>query len=121
VEAGNPADRIVAYADRNAVELIVLGARGHTGFSQALLGSVADRVARTAHCPVLTVPRDLHAAPLRAVQPVPGALTIVEPPAPPRNCLVCSTASDTLICEACQARIRGEALERKLEDQKVGD
>ena len=119
VETGSAADTIVDYADRNGVELIVLGTRGRTGFSRALLGSVAERVTRTAHCPVLTVPRDLHAARPRAFRPGSGTLTIVEPPPSSRSCAVCSTASDALICEACEARIRGEALEHKLEGEKV--
>jgi nucleotide-binding universal stress UspA family protein len=75
VEAGS-ADRIVAYADLNRVELIVLGTHGRTGSTRAVLGSVAERVTRTAHCPVMTVPRDLHAKPLRAPTPCAGALTI---------------------------------------------
>jgi hypothetical protein len=59
------------------VELVVLGTHGRTGFTRALLGSVAERVTCTAHCPVMTVPRDLHARPLRAPKPPgAGALTI---------------------------------------------
>ena len=36
-------------------DLIVIGTHGHTGLSHAILGSVAERVVRTASCPVLTV------------------------------------------------------------------
>ena len=36
------------------------------------------------------------------------------------HCLVCVRPSPDRICEACAARIRGEALERLLEDEKVG-
>ena len=75
VETGS-ADRIVAYADLNRVELIVLGTHGRTGSTRAVLGSVAERVTRTAHCPVMTVPRDLHAKPLRAPTPHAVALRI---------------------------------------------
>jgi len=56
VESGAPAARIVAYAERYRVDLIVLGTHGRTGVTRALLGSVAERVVRTAPCPVLTVP-----------------------------------------------------------------
>jgi len=56
-EVGKPADRILDYAARNGVDLIVLGTHGRTGMSRVLLGSVAERVMRLASCPVLTVPR----------------------------------------------------------------
>jgi nucleotide-binding universal stress UspA family protein len=36
-------------------DLIVIGTHGRTGLAHALLGSVAEKVVRTAHCPVLTV------------------------------------------------------------------
>jgi nucleotide-binding universal stress UspA family protein len=84
VETGSAAERIVAYADRHRVELIVLGAHGRTGFSRALLGSVAERVARTAHCPVMTVPRDGPAEPWRAHSPGAGPHPVTEPPPPLR-------------------------------------
>ena len=56
VEAGSPAERILHYAQAHDVELVVVGTHGYTGLTRALLGSVAERVARTAPCPVLTVP-----------------------------------------------------------------
>ena len=107
VETGSAAERIVSYADRQRVELIVLGAHGRTGFSRALLGSVAERVARTAHCPVLTVPRAGPAAPAhaQALGAVPHPAP--EPPPPPLGCVVCNTPGDELICEPCRARVRG--------------
>ena len=50
-----PAEAIVAAALQREAELIVIGTRGHTGLKHALLGSVAERTARTAPCSVLTV------------------------------------------------------------------
>ena len=111
VETGSAAERIVAYADAQGIDLVVLGAHGRTGFTRALLGSVAERVARTAHCPVMTVPRDLRAHGLRPGGAYQGDTS---PPAlPPTICLVCQTASDELICEPCRARIRGQAREAR--------
>lgn len=52
---GPAAAAIVRAAKRKRVGLIVLGTRGRTGLSRMLVGSVAERVVRTAPCPVLTV------------------------------------------------------------------
>jgi nucleotide-binding universal stress UspA family protein len=49
------ATAIVQEADAQKADLIVMGTRGLTGLKHVALGSVADRVVRTAHCPVLTV------------------------------------------------------------------
>jgi nucleotide-binding universal stress UspA family protein len=50
-----PADAIVRYAKSAAIDLIVMGTHGHTGAAHMLIGSVAERVVRTAPCPVLVV------------------------------------------------------------------
>jgi nucleotide-binding universal stress UspA family protein len=52
-----PAREIVEYAANARIDLIVVGTQGHTGLAHMVLGSVAERVVRTAHCPVLTVHR----------------------------------------------------------------
>ena len=46
---------IVDYAERENVDLIVIGTRGRTGFKKMLLGSVASDVVTYAHCPVIVV------------------------------------------------------------------
>jgi nucleotide-binding universal stress UspA family protein len=46
---------ILAAANEARAELIVIGTHGRRGLSRALLGSVAEKVVRTAPCPVLTV------------------------------------------------------------------
>ncbi len=50
-----PAAAIVDYAREHAVDLIVLGTHGRGAVAHLLMGSVAERVVRTAPCPVLTV------------------------------------------------------------------
>ena len=56
VESGvNIADAIVAYAKTNNIDLIVTGTHGRGTVKHFLMGSVAERVVRTAPCPVLTV------------------------------------------------------------------
>jgi nucleotide-binding universal stress UspA family protein len=51
----NPADTIVDYAKENSIDLIVTGTHGRGAIQHLLMGSVAERVVRTAPCPVLTV------------------------------------------------------------------
>ena len=55
VRVGPPHREIVAAAADERPSLIVIGTHGRGGVERALLGSVADRVIRTAHCPVLSV------------------------------------------------------------------
>jgi nucleotide-binding universal stress UspA family protein len=50
-----PAHAIVEYAQSDKIDLIVIGTHGRHGLAHAVMGSVAERVVRTASCPVLTV------------------------------------------------------------------
>ncbi len=70
IAVGTPAARIVAAAVEHDVDLIVMGTHGHGPLLHIVLGNVAERVVRTAPCPVLTVrqPR------LAATVPAPQAL-----------------------------------------------
>ena len=52
---GTPAGSIVEYAAGRDIDLIVMGTHGRGGMAHLLMGSVAERVVRTAPCPVLTV------------------------------------------------------------------
>ncbi len=58
VKFGNPISEILEFAETQNIDLIVMGTHGRTGFSHAILGSVAERVLRHAHCPVLTIRGD---------------------------------------------------------------
>ncbi|HEX7018471.1 MAG TPA: universal stress protein [Gemmatimonadaceae bacterium] len=51
----SPATAIVDYARVHEVDLIVMGTHGRGAVAHFLMGSVAERVVRTAPCPVLTV------------------------------------------------------------------
>ena len=53
VEDGNPAAVIVREAERHNADLLLVGSHGKTGIPSVLLGNVAEKVVRHAHCPVL--------------------------------------------------------------------
>ncbi len=57
LESGVPHEVIAKVAAEEHADYIVIGTRGHGGLERFFLGSVADRVVRTAPCPVLTVRR----------------------------------------------------------------
>ena len=49
------ADEISHYAQVHGIDLIVLPSHGRTGLARLMIGSVAERVVRLAHCPVLVL------------------------------------------------------------------
>ncbi len=53
-----PSSAICARAEEIGADLIAAGTRGHTGIAHVVFGSVAERVARLAHSPVLTAHDD---------------------------------------------------------------
>jgi nucleotide-binding universal stress UspA family protein len=55
-----PALAIVNYAREADVDLIIVGTHGRGAMAHLLMGSVAERVVRTAPCPVLTVKHPEH-------------------------------------------------------------
>lgn len=55
---GTPVPVIHDVVKAESANLIVMGTRGRTGLAHAALGSIAERVVRTATCPVVTVRRD---------------------------------------------------------------
>jgi len=55
VRPGAPAAEIVRYAEEVNIELIVIGTHGRGFVGHMVMGSVAEKVVRTATCPVLTV------------------------------------------------------------------
>src|SRR5574341_1130723 len=113
ITSGLPARQIVAYARKNAIDLLVMGTHGRTGVTRALLGSVSEAVVRQAPCRVLTVPASVAAPPAAEV----GEIGAIER----ASCIVCGGPTrDELICETCRTKIRGEALERKLRDERAG-
>jgi nucleotide-binding universal stress UspA family protein len=58
LKQGNAWRTIIDTADELHAGMIVMGTHGRHGLPRALLGSVAEKVVRSAHCPVLTVHSD---------------------------------------------------------------
>ena len=78
VTGASTAAAIVEYAKRHDIDLAVLGTHGRGALSHLLMGSVAERVVRTAPCPVLTVRDPQHEFVL------PDAIAVVAAGAPDR-------------------------------------
>jgi nucleotide-binding universal stress UspA family protein len=55
IAVGTPYRKIIETAEAEQVDLIVMATAGRTGFSHLVMGSIAERVVRTATCPVLTI------------------------------------------------------------------
>jgi len=71
VRGGIPSKTITEAAKRARASLIVMGTHGRTGLAHAVIGSVAEKVVRSASCPVLTVRqpgRRVRKRPRRAVR-----------------------------------------------------
>lgn len=62
VRLGDPGQVVADLAEELDAELIIVGSHGRTGLTRLVLGSVAERVTRLAHCPVLVVKLPVEAA-----------------------------------------------------------
>ncbi len=55
VVQGAPADKILEVAQKEGVDLIIMGTHGRKGLERAIFGSVCDKVVRNSKIPVLTI------------------------------------------------------------------
>lgn len=60
IEEGPPAETIVKFAAQHEADLIVIGTHGHSRLAAFFLGSVTQKVIRTASAPVLAVKSSKH-------------------------------------------------------------
>jgi nucleotide-binding universal stress UspA family protein len=72
VDSGTVTDCVLAYAEKENVDMIVMGTHGRHGFDRLTMGSVTEKVLRKARCPVLVVRNPAHdfVHPGDAAQPV---------------------------------------------------
>lgn len=55
VTGDSPAQEIVAFAEKEKIDLIVIGSKGKSATARFLLGSVASKVVKYSHCCVYVV------------------------------------------------------------------
>jgi nucleotide-binding universal stress UspA family protein len=56
-EVGHPVQKLLDYAKRNEIDLIMLATHGRTGAEHLVIGSVAEKLVRYAPCSVLVYRR----------------------------------------------------------------
>lgn len=52
---GDVSDQIIGYAEQEGFDMIVMGTHGYKGLEKMMFGSVAEKVVKSAACPVLTL------------------------------------------------------------------
>jgi nucleotide-binding universal stress UspA family protein len=60
VVSGYAAEEIIRCANEEKVDLIIMGTHGRKGIDRILFGSVAEKVVKSANCPVLTLRPSCH-------------------------------------------------------------
>jgi nucleotide-binding universal stress UspA family protein len=55
VLVGDVAEEVVRHAEETEVDMIIMGTHGYKGLEKVMFGSVAEKVVKTAPCPVLTI------------------------------------------------------------------
>jgi nucleotide-binding universal stress UspA family protein len=73
---GAPAYEILKFADRERIDLIVMGSHGRTGVSRLITGSVAEKIMRGSKCPVLILKAPAKQSERTAAVPIPQSPTL---------------------------------------------
>ncbi len=55
IKAGDPYTTIKDYVEKNEIDLIIAGDKGHSQFEDIIIGSLSDKLVRHMNCPVVTV------------------------------------------------------------------
>lgn len=55
VLSGDVGEEILGYADQKGIDLIIMGTHGYKGLERIMFGSIAERVVKSAPCPVMTI------------------------------------------------------------------
>ena len=79
VRIGDPADELLTLAGEADADVVCVGTHGRGGVKRLILGSVAEKVVRHAHCPVLVARvKDHDAAFMQGLSPEPPCPRCVE-------------------------------------------
>jgi nucleotide-binding universal stress UspA family protein len=70
LQRGPVADSVLQFAEDQNIDLIAMGTHGRRGLDRIVLGSVTERVLRTAHCPVLGVHNPAQVTPETREEPI---------------------------------------------------
>lgn len=105
---GIPSQEVLAAAEADDVDLIVVGTRGKTGLEHVLLGSTAERIIRAAPCPVLAVRGEAYQAEAAGGRPpdYPIALQRMLVPIDFSDCSLDAVEYAVLVAQRAKASIR---------------
>lgn len=105
---GIPSQEVLAAAEADDVDLIVVGTRGKTGLEHVMLGSTAERIIRTAPCPVLAVRGEVYHAGEPGARPpdYPIALQRILVPTDFSDCSLDALEYAVLVAQRTKATVR---------------
>lgn len=103
IATGIPSEEVVAAATNEHPELIVVGTRGKTGLAHVLLGSTAERIIRSAPCPVLAVQDEVPGD--DGVDRRPPTLKRILVPVDFSDCSLDALEYGVLVAQRCKASI----------------
>lgn len=55
VLSGDVAEEVVGHAEKQGIDLIVMGTHGYKGLERIVFGSIAEKILKSASCPVMTI------------------------------------------------------------------
>jgi len=104
LERGDLADVVPAIIRENEVDLVVLGTHGRRGVNKMIMGSAAEKIYRTATCPVMTVGPEVHSSPDWKLRRILCPVDLAEDPAPVVHyalSLAEESLAEIIILDAC--------------------
>lgn len=79
IQQGETIHNIAVYAERNEIDLIVMGTKGASGLEKVFIGSVTGGVMRQTSTPLLAIPKDYAYQPLEKIVLAIASLQLADP------------------------------------------